>query len=144
MSPEETAARARVIEVARGWMGTPFHDVAGKKGVGVDCAHLIARVYEEAGMIPLQDIETYSPQFMLHRDDPLFEQYIAKHGHPVEAPQMADIVLYKIGRSYSHGGIVVNWPGAIIHAFKNFGFVAETDADESSLRGKPRKFYSLW
>ena len=105
---------------------------------------LILEVFTEAGLIPPQEVERYSPQFMLHRNDPLFENYIREHGHEVEAPQPGDIVLYKIGRSFSHGAIVVNWPGAIIHAFKNFGFVAQTEADEATLRGIPRKFFSLW
>lgn len=125
-------------------MGTPFHDGARLKGKGVDCAMLIAGVFEEAGLVPHQEVETYSPQFMLHRDDPLFENYIRRYAHEVPAPQQGDIVLYKIGRSFSHGAIVVDWPGAIIHAFKNFRFVAETDAEEATLRGLPRKFFSLW
>ena len=140
----EAADRSRVIEIARSWLGTHFHDGAQLKGVGVDCAQLLAAVYGEAGMIDKPTIEQYSPQFMLHRDDPLFESYVKRFGHEVETPQMGDIVLYKIGRSFAHGAIVVEWPTKIIHAFKTFRMVAETDGFEADLRGRDVKFYSLW
>lgn len=139
------AERQRVIEVARSWIRTPFHDGARIKGVGVDCANLLAEVFQEAGLVKDVDIKPYSPQFMLHRDEPLFEQYVQRFGHEVATPGLADIVLYRVGRSYAHGAIVSTpWPGAIIHAFKTYGFVAETGADEADLRGIKRKFYSLW
>lgn len=141
---DHEAERDKIIAVARSWIGTPFHDGARLKGIGVDCAMLLAGVWEEAGLIPRQQIEPYSPQFMLHRDDPLFENFVRKFARQVESPQRADIVLYKVGRSFSHGAIVVEWPGAIIHAFKNFRFVAETHSDEATLRGLPRKFFSFW
>lgn len=142
MTQEEE--RAHVVAIARGWVGTPFHDGGRLKGVGVDCAMLLAEVFAEAGLIPHQDIETYSPQWMLHRDEPLFEDYVRKHGHEVVTPGIGDIVLYRIGRSFAHGAIVAAWPGAIIHAFKSFRFVAETPSNEADLRGRAVKFYSLW
>lgn len=136
--------RAHVLQIARTYLGTPFHDGARIKGVGIDCANLLAEVFAEAGMIPAQEIAPYSPQWMLHRDEPLFEQYVQKLGHEVDVPLPGDIVLYKIGRSFSHGGIVASWPTAVIHAFKMYGMVVETGADEGDLRGRQRKFYSLW
>ena len=139
------ADRQRVVDIARTWLKTPFHDGAQIKGIGVDCANLLAAVYEEAGLVDPVNIAPYSPQFMLHRNEPLFEQYVLKFGHEVATPQVADIVLYRVGRSFAHGAIVSTpWPGAIIHAYKTFGFVAETGADESDLRGVQRKFFSLW
>lgn len=139
------ADRLRVIEIARSWIKTPFHDGACVKGVGVDCAHLLSVVYTEAGLVTAVDIKPYSPQFMLHRDQPLFEEYVRRFGHEVATPGLADIVLYRVGRSYAHGAIVSTpYPGAIIHAFKTYGFVAETGADEADLRGISRKFFSLW
>jgi NlpC/P60 family putative phage cell wall peptidase len=44
----ETAADpARVIEVARAWLGTPYHDQASVKGVGCDCAGLARGIWRE-------------------------------------------------------------------------------------------------
>ena len=138
--------RQRVVETARSWIGTPFHDVAGIKGVGCDCAHLLARVYTEAGLVEPFAIAPYSPQFMLHRDEPLFENYVRRFAHEIapEAVQPGDIVLYKVGRSFAHGAIIVDWPARIIHAYKAFGLVAETHGFEGDLAGRQTKFFSLW
>lgn len=142
----ETEERQRVIDVARGWIRTPFHDVAGIKGVGVDCAHFLAGVFIEAGLVEPFKIDPYSPQFMLHRSDELFMETVLRFAHAVEpeAVQPGDVVLYKIGRCFAHGAIVVAWPDAVIHAFKTFGCVAETPAFEADLRGRAVKFFSRW
>lgn len=142
----ELLQRAHVLAVARTWIGTPFHDNAGVKGVGVDCAHLLAAVAVEAGLIAPFAIEHYSPQFMLHRDAPLFESYVRRFAHEIDAASVkpADIVLYKVGRSFAHGAFVVDWPSAVIHAFKIFGLVAETPAFEADLSGREVKFFSFW
>lgn len=36
-----------VIAVARGWLGTPYHDQASLKGVGCDCLGLARGVWRE-------------------------------------------------------------------------------------------------
>ena len=142
----DSVARAHVLAVARTWIGTPFHDHASKKGIGVDCAHLLREVAVEAGLIAPFTIEHYSPQFMLHRDTPLFETYVRRFAHEIDAATVkpADIVLYKVGRVFAHGGFVVDWPAAVIHAFKTFGHVAETPAFEADLSGREVKFFSFW
>ena len=137
--------RARVIDVARSYLGTPFHDGAQLRGVGIDCANLLAATYTEAGLVPHVDIAPYSPQFMLHRDDPLFESYVRRFAHeiPEAEVQMGDIVLYKVGRSFAHGAIIVEWPNKIIHAFKSFRMVAETGGFDADLRGRETKFFTI-
>ncbi len=141
----EQDARAAVLAEARTWIRTPFHDGAQLKGVGVDCANLIAAVAHAAGVIPAPvEIAPYSPQFMLHKDQPLFESYVRRFAHETTTPGPADIVLYKIGRSFAHGAFVVEWPRAVIHAFKDYGFVAETEPFEGYLRGRDVKFFTLW
>jgi len=141
-----TTSREAVIAIARGWLGTPFHDCAQLKGVGVDCAQLLAAVYGEAGFLTGLVIEPYSPQFMLHDNDPLFETYVRRFAREIDPADVkpADVVLYKVGRSFAHGAIVVDWPGAIIHAFKSFGRVAETPAFEADLFERKTKFFSVW
>ena len=141
-----TASREDVIAIARGWLGTPFHDGAQLKGVGCDCAQLLGAVYGEAGLTPGLVIEPYSPQFMLHRDDPLFETYVRRFTQEIDPADVkpADVVLYRVGRSFAHGAIVLEWPGSIIHAFKSFGAVAVTDGFEADLLGRATKFFSVW
>ena len=41
-------------------MGTPFHAFAAVKGVGVDCVHLGAEIYREAGHIDGYQFPTYA------------------------------------------------------------------------------------
>ena len=137
--------RDRVLAAAQSWLGTPFHDCAQVKGVGVDCANILAAVYAEAGLVPEVEIAAYSPQFMLHSSEPLFESYVRRFADEVEEAvvQPADIVLYQVGRSFAHGAIIVDWPTKIIHAFKSFGRVAETGAFEADLLGRKTKFFSI-
>ena len=138
--------RAALITVARTWLGTPFHNQQGVKGAGVDCAHLLAEVAIEAGITERFQIQHYSPQFMLHSGNPLFESYVTRFAHEIEeaAAQPGDIVLYQIGRSFAHGAIIIEWPTKIIHAFKTFRCVAETHGFEADLKGRKTKFFSLW
>jgi cell wall-associated NlpC family hydrolase len=143
----EAEARARVVEVARSWIGTPFHHVSGVKGVGVDCAHFLARVYEEAGVIEPVAIEYYPPQWYLHREEEKFIGYVERCGGreiPEHEAQIGDAVLYRIGRCYAHGAIIVDWPTEIIHAYISGGAVMTLGGRDSDLAGKPVKFYSLF
>jgi len=42
-----TADPARVIAIARSWLGTPYHDQASLRGVGCDCLGLARGVWRE-------------------------------------------------------------------------------------------------
>jgi cell wall-associated NlpC family hydrolase len=144
---EVQAARQSVVAAARSWLGTPFHDCAAIKGVGVDCAHLIARAYEEAGIIDHVEIERYSPQWFLHHSEELFLGYIERAGarEIAEADaNMGDVVMYKIARCYAHGGIIVEWPETIIHAHKPSRAVVTSGGMDGDLGGKSRRFFTLW
>ena len=142
----EIEPRARVIEVARTFLGTPFHDQQSLKGVGIDCAHLLREVYVEAGVIETFPIAPYSPQFMLHTDEGLFESYVRKVAREIELEAVGpgDIVLYRVGRSFAHGAIVVDWPKTVIHAFKSYKKVVETGAFDADLADRKVKFFSHW
>jgi NlpC/P60 family putative phage cell wall peptidase len=51
---------AKVIEAARGWLGTPYHNQASVRGVGCDCLGLARGVWREVvGPEPFP-IPTYS------------------------------------------------------------------------------------
>lgn len=51
-----------VITEARTWIGTPYHHQQCVKGVGVDCAQLIAGVGHALGLMPMlsRDLVRYS------------------------------------------------------------------------------------
>jgi cell wall-associated NlpC family hydrolase len=146
----EQEQRARIIAVAHTWFPTPFVDQQGLKGVGVDCAYLLARVAEESGIIDHVEIPYYSPQCYLHKKpdgtwDHTYEQIILQYAHEITEDQVkpGDFVLYKQSHSYTHGGIIIQWPESIIHPIRPHG-VIYSDAREGFLRGRKHRFFSVF
>jgi cell wall-associated NlpC family hydrolase len=137
------AKRERVIGAAESWLETPFHDVAGVKGVGVDCAHLLARVFEDAGLMEHLSIKPYSPQFFMHRSEERFVAQVLEYAEEIsdDEIQPADIVIYKIGRCFAHGAIICEWPTRIIHAYKAARRVIASHAEHGELIGRERRFF---
>jgi cell wall-associated NlpC family hydrolase len=109
--------RTSVVEEVKGWLKTPWHHEARIKGAGVDCGMLILGVYENLGLIPHVDPPHYGPDFMLHRSDEWYIEIILKFADEIfKEPYLpGDAIVFKHGRIYSHGGIIVVWP-LIIHA----------------------------
>jgi NlpC/P60 family putative phage cell wall peptidase len=126
-----------VLAEARSWIGTPWHHAGRVKGAAVDCAMLLAEVYERCGLIPHIEPAHYPPDWALHRSEELFLGWVERFARRVEGePQPADVVLYKFGRCASHAGIVLEWPGAIIHAYMPLRAVTVTGAFDGDLCGR--------
>lgn len=144
MGDLEAEERRRVVETARSWLKTPFHHNACLKGVGVDCAQLMVGVFREAGVIDVETPAPYSAQFFLHRSEEKYLNEVEKYAHRIEGPPLpGDICVWKIGRTFSHGAIVTEWP-AIIHALSEARMVIEDRADGGRLQDAERLFYSRW
>lgn len=141
----EDTARAAVVMEARRWIGTPYHHQADVLGAGVDCGMLLVRVYVDTGVVPPFDPRPYAVEWHLHRDDERYLGYLLKHGTEISAPEAGDIVVWKIGRAYAHGGIVVGWP-MVVHAYQPEGMVVESDLSLiSPLSANPHfKFFDPW
>lgn len=139
-------SRARVIAVAESWIGTPFHDGTHIKGVGVDCAHFIAAVYEGAGAIDKVEIESYPPTWFMHRDEERFLSYLDRHMRRIEGrdADAGDTVIWKMGRCFAHAAIIVRWPSEIIHAWKPGHCVMRDSPLNGQLRGRKTLFFSPW
>jgi len=140
--------RARIVEVAKSWQNTPFHDCAGLKGVGVDCAYLPIRVLNEVKFFErdIPDPAPYSPQVMLHSEEELYLPVITKYTREIEESQVkpADFVLYHVGKSWSHGAIVVEWPGYVIHPVRDRGVIGSHGTEEGLLRRRRRRYFTLF
>ena len=148
------AQRAAVVAEALTWVGTPYHHYGRVKGVGVDCATLLACVYENSGVSGPIDIPAYSPQWHINRVEEKYTDFIRQFADEISGdPQPGDIVVWRFHNTYSHGGIVVSWP-KIVHAFVNIGcFVDDALANEqlctvterTALSGQPRplKYFSM-
>lgn len=143
---EESDQRAAVIAEAMTWLGTPFRNNAAVKGQGVDCAQLLAKVFANAGVVPPQNVEIYSPQFFLHHSEEKFLSYVLPLAREIAIgdAREADVVVYKIGRVFAHGAIVLEWPKAILHAHLLSGRVLITGAFEGDLFGRDVRAFSFW
>ena len=147
--PDEIAQRAAVVAAARSWIGTPYHhaaDVKGRDG-GVDCAMLIVRVYCDLGLVEPFDPRPYTRDWMLHRDEERYLGFLLARARLVKGPAAGDVVLFKIGRCYAHGGIVTRpEPLTIVHAHAPARVVTEDVVPQSELIGRLRdaKFASYW
>lgn len=133
--------RSAVVAEALSWVGTPFHDCAGVKGAGCDCAHLIMRTYQALELIPHFDVGPYSPQWFLHRDEPRFLNKLAEYAHRVAAPLPGDVVMFNFGRHAAHGGILVA-ENKIVHAYRPQGSV--TTGSLNLPRGEVHSFWSVF
>jgi cell wall-associated NlpC family hydrolase len=119
------AERAAVVEEAREWLRTPYHHMGRVKGAGVDCATLLAEVFARAGAVPRFGIPFYPPDWHLHRDAERYLGFVLEHAREIESdPLPADMALWRFGRCFSHGAIVVDWP-LVIHAYAGKGCLLE-------------------
>ena len=144
----ELAARTEIVRVALTWIGTPFHDCAGVKGVGVDCAYFPIRVVNESGIMggAIPDPAPYSPQVMLHSHEELYLPVIARYAREISerAVGPGDFVLYRVARSFSHGAIVVRWPDYVLHPVRDRGVIGSHGKEEGFLRRRERRYFTLF
>lgn len=146
--------RKRVVEIAKSYIGTPYHHMGQIKGAGVDCLTLLLGVFGEAGLIDKIDLEYYPSDWHIHQSEERYMNGLLRYAHEVSEPKPGDIVLWKFGRCFSHGAIVVEWP-LVIHAYtgKTCGYedalaaawlthVGENTTEQGKRR--PVKFFSYW
>lgn len=145
---DEQTARAAVVAAARAWIGTAYHHAADVKGAGVDCAMLLVRVYCDLGLVPPFDPRPYVRDWMLHRDEERYLGFLLDRARIVSAPKPGDVILFRFGRCYAHGGIVsATVPLTIVHAFAPAGCVVEDRVERNGeLAGRlgTAKFASYW
>jgi cell wall-associated NlpC family hydrolase len=149
---KELEERKRVIEIAHEWLRTPYHHMGRIKGAGADCLTLLAEVYQEAGLIEKIAIPHYPQDWHLNRSEERYMKGLLQYTREIEAPKPADIVLWKFGRCYSHGAIIIEWP-LVIHSYMGRGCVLEDANAAAFLRMsgekqhdniRPTKFFSFW
>jgi cell wall-associated NlpC family hydrolase len=149
--------RADIVRAAKEWLRTPYHHQARVKGVGADCAMFPLAVYQECGVLPVDFVvPAYSVQWHLHRSDEIYLQTIAPfteemtnlfagpHGAGLSAgkPLPASFVIFQFGRTFSHGGIVLEWP-LIIHSYIPHGVLLSDAERDGELIGREKKFFEV-
>lgn len=103
---------------------------------------LLLEVYERVGLVPHFDPPFVAQQWHCHQTREMFLPLVERFAHSVETPRPGDVVLFKYGHTYSHGGIVIEWP-TIIHALIR-STVQLARANQDPLRTLPRLFYSIF
>jgi cell wall-associated NlpC family hydrolase len=135
--------RSAVVVEALSWVGTPYRAAQRVKGPegGVDCLTFVVEVFERAGVIPHYEAPFYPQDWHLHRDDERYLQGVLEYAREIPGPpQPGDVALFRVGRCFAHGGIVIAWP-VLIHAWYGGG-VMPANADQPLLGGRPRRFFS--
>jgi cell wall-associated NlpC family hydrolase len=143
---EIESQREAVIKEAKDWLKTPFHHEGRVKGAGVDCAQYLIDVYFTVGLIPDIRPEHYDFQWAMHQSEEKYLDELMKHGFEVESPEQAGkagVVIWKVGRNFSHAAIIMDWP-MVIHAAVSQGVVITNVAITESVKNRERKFFTLW
>ena len=116
----------QIVTEALSWVATPYHHQACVKGVGVDCAMLLAGIAKACGLIaPDWRAPVYSPQWHLHQNEEVLTQTLEALGCrpvPQEYQAIGDILVLQYGRVSSHCAILVALhPPYIVHASNKEG-----------------------
>lgn len=142
----ENEQRARVVEEAKRWIGTPYMPNQCERGRGCDCATFIAGVYRDAKVIEPVEIPDYvwTDAWAKKDGDALYLEAVTSRAREISRSEVkgGDMVLYHIGRGWSHSAIVVQWPEYVIHATRGKG-VMGTRADVGLLGRSGVRFFSL-
>jgi cell wall-associated NlpC family hydrolase len=150
--------REKIVQEALSWVGTGYHDHAGIKGVGVDCAFFPLRVFQAVGLIESNfEPPYYSPQQWLNSpsqkdkmklkfEDRTFLNIVLKFAKKeITEPEVlpGDFVIYKVAASWTHGGIIVRWPDYVLHPVIERGIIGSHGTLEGFLLARPRRFFTV-
>lgn len=146
--PLETYQREMIVQEARSWIGTPYHAQADIKGAGVDCGMLLVRVFVDTGLCAPFDPRPYADDWYLHRSEERYLGFIFDRTKEVAAPMPGDVMVFRYGRCYAHGGVVTKAsPLTIVHAFQPSRCVLEEEVARTPALCAPArnpKVFSLW
>ena len=120
----------RIVEKAREWIKTPFHEQGRHKGIGCDCIGLILGIAKDIGAVSLTgkpwdecDISAYDTD----KDSQMMLELLPKH-FPVSETQLklGNILLIEIVPNQYHVCLITDDdPLKIIHSCNSLGFVME-------------------
>lgn len=121
---------SRVVDAARGWLGTPYHHQASARGAGADCLGLVRGVWRECYGDEPMPVPAYTEDWAEPQQDEVLERAATLLLKPVarERPLRAgELLLFRMrdGAVAKHLGIVAAaGPAAsFIHAYTGHGVV---------------------
>jgi len=127
---------SKIVEAARGMIGTPFKHQGRLPGVGVDCAGLVICALADAG-VSIRDVKGYG-RLPAHG---VFMGVVEDHFDRIEQAdiQVGDLMVFAFSAEPQHIAVVscVD-PVRIIHAYSDIGRVVDHGMDatwQTRLRG---------
>lgn len=120
--------RDAICAEALTWLGTPYHDLACRKGVGVDCGQFVIGVAKALELLPFAWVcPSYSPERHLHSRIDLMSGLLEACGcTPVawEDRQPGDVLTFRFGLVVSHAAFLLP-RDELVHAVLDKGVVRQ-------------------
>lgn len=119
----------RVVDVARGWIGTPYVHQASVKGAGCDCLGLLRGVWREVLGAEPEPVPAYSMDWSEPQGDERLWQAAKRHllVKPVAQAAPGDVLLFRMrdGSVAKHVGLQARTgrDASFIHAYSGHGVV---------------------
>lgn len=146
----EDEGRQIIIATAKSFLRTKYHHMGRRRGVGIDCATLILECAIAAGIVPADEqLPHYPFQWCMNGSTESLINFIKRFCPEFDGPpKPASLVVWQMGRTFSHGAIVVDWPKCI-HANVQSGCEwMDAEADQRFARmgdaPRPKKFFDHW
>lgn len=158
---DEIGERIALVREARSWIGTRFHHFSACRRSaldpgGIDCANLLLEAHIGAGLAERFAPEHYPHDWHMHRDEERFLATLEAHLIRLDDSEISirerepefralpgSVLIWRYGRTFSHGAISAEWP-RIIHASFPAGCVLEESVYGGILERRPMRIYSLW
>lgn len=111
-----------VVEIARTYLGTPFHHQARLKGVGIDCIGLMVCVAQDAGLL-IQDVKDYPRE----PDGKTLIKHLSAQLDRIEVADSVpgDILCFWVSAPHLPQHVGFKTEHGIIHTYANIGRVVE-------------------
>lgn len=120
----------RIVELARGWIGTPYVHQASVRGAGADCLGLVRGVWRALHGVEPETVPPYSPDWGETGRDEVLLSGATRHLCPVPddaADQPGLVMLFRMreGAIAKHLGILakVGVEASFIHAYDRHGVI---------------------
>ncbi|MFC6760109.1 NlpC/P60 family protein [Sulfitobacter porphyrae] len=120
---------SRIVEAARGWIGTPYVHQQASKGAGCDCLGLLRGVWREVLGAEPEAVPAYSMDWSEPQGEELLWAAALRHlrARPLEQARAGDVLLFRMraGSVAKHLGLQARAgrAPAFIHAYAGRGVV---------------------
>lgn len=130
----ETTTRARVIEEARAWIGTPYRHQASCKAVGADCLGLIRGIWRHLFAEEPEILPAYSSDWAEAEGKEALLEAAGRHmiACPLDAAEPGDMLVFRWRPQLPAKHVGILMPGnRLCHAYQAAGAVVDVPLAEA-------------